>query len=154
MSKRSKKKETGFTLIEVLVAIVVLSLGLIAFNIMQVQTVKGNADGIGLSSMSWIATDFVEGIISDKYDIVEGFDGGGSNGGVAGLDDGLPANVGNANSATTPDMTDNTTFPGFSIRYNVAPDSPVDDILTIRVIVVRQRDGKRVICDYFKSSLG
>lgn len=145
--------EKGFTLIEVLVAIAVLSLGLIVFNIMQVQSVKGNADGIGLSSMSWIATDFVENIIEEDFNTVENLDGTGTNDGVAGLNDGIPTNAGSPVSATTPDAID-TSFAGFEIRYNVAKDTPEDDIITIRIIVVRMSDGKKVVYDYFKSELG
>ncbi len=146
-------REKGFTLIEVLVAIAVLSLGLIAFNVMQIQSVKGNADGIGLSSMSWIATDFVEKIIEKDYAAIKNLDGQGTNDGSAGLNDGLPDNAGSPDSTTTPD-DDDTSFAGFVIRYNVAEDVPEDNIITIRVIVIRTTDGKKAVYDYFKSDLG
>ena len=149
-----EKNQKGFTLIEVLVAIVILSIGLIAFNVMQVQTVKGNSDGIMISSMAWLATDYVEGLTRENYGTVEGWDGNGTNPGVGGLDDGLPTVAGSPTSTTTPDRVVIVNQGAYQIRVNVAPDFPENNIITVRVIVVRTTDGKTVVTEYMKSNLG
>ncbi|CAG36188.1 type IV pilus modification PilV family protein [Desulfotalea psychrophila] len=145
---RLLNEQSGFTLIEVLMAILILSVGLISLNFMQVSSVKGNADAIGLSTMSWLASSEIEGLMDEGYTAVVALDKGGAGAGAAGLDDG-PSLVDSDVSAATADRTDTKTHSGYSIYTNVADNSPVNGAVAIRVIVVRARDNKFVKYDSF-----
>lgn len=147
------KKSAGFTLIEVMVSIVVLSIGLISFNIMQVSSVKGNADGVALSNMSWVATDLIETFVFEDFDKLKALDKKGTNDGVAGLNDGFPTNAGKKDSATKSDIENNALINGYILRGNVAADYPVPNTMSIRVIAIRELDGKKAVYNFYKADL-
>jgi prepilin-type N-terminal cleavage/methylation domain-containing protein len=57
-------KENGFTLIEVMIAIVVLSIGIFSTYHMQVSSIQGNANASRLTGASTLALDQIEQILS------------------------------------------------------------------------------------------
>jgi len=59
--------ERGFTLIEVLVAIMFLTIGLLSLNAMQVSSINGNADAIRLTTATNWASDQVETLLNLPY---------------------------------------------------------------------------------------
>ncbi len=82
--------DQGFTLIEALVAIVVLTIGILAVYSMQIASVKGNATASRLTSASSLAADRVERILVLDYedDVVdEDNDGTNQDGNSDGIDD-------------------------------------------------------------------
>lgn len=64
MKNFSLNNNTGFTIIEVLVAIVVLAIGLLGAGAMQVAAVKGNANSSKLTEATNLAASQVETIFS------------------------------------------------------------------------------------------
>lgn len=155
MVVRSKvTQQSGFTLIEVLVAIGMLSIGLVAMNIMMVQAVKGNSGANTMTEMIWMASDTIEGIVADSYGDLVGLDGTGTNDGLGGLDDGVPTHysvAGRGNDRTADSVVN--TVDGYIIRMNVAADEPDAGVATVRVIVEYAPTRKVVIYDYFKTNL-
>lgn len=57
-------QESGFTLIEVLIAIMVLTIGILATYTMQVSSIQGNATANQLTTASTLALDEIEQILS------------------------------------------------------------------------------------------
>jgi len=63
------RNEKGFTLIEVIIAIAILSVGLLALASMQVAAIKGNAHANRLTEATTLAQDKVEELISLQYTV-------------------------------------------------------------------------------------
>lgn len=144
---RANVHQGGFTLIEVLVAIVILSIGIMALSTMQTVAIQGNATANRITDSSNWAADRAEQIFTMDYgdkvnattcDNDELYDANGD--GVAGLDD-----------SESPDCGP-VTKGNYSIVWNVAEDEPMPDTKTIHVIVTRsdQDNSKRVTFEYVK----
>lgn len=143
------KNSNGFSLIEVMVAIVILSIGILSLFAMQTTAIQtnGTASSISIAS-SWV-TDRIEILVNRPYDCVSNLpgchdldddDGDGTNkdanldgiddsGGNFGLDDVTAASA--DGRFTSPDGR-------YQLFWNVAVDVPVPDSKTIRVIAVTQ----------------
>jgi len=61
------KNSLGFTLIESLIAMLVLSIGILALNTMQISSIKGNATASKLTIADTVATDCYEHILNLPY---------------------------------------------------------------------------------------
>jgi len=64
MSQMQIDNENGFTLIEVLVALTIFSIGLLALASMQVTSLRGNANAQVLTSATTLAEGTLEGLLS------------------------------------------------------------------------------------------
>lgn len=64
MKQSSLNNNKGFTLIEVMIAIVVLAIGLLGAGAMQVAAIKGNANSSNLTEATNLAAAQVENILS------------------------------------------------------------------------------------------
>lgn len=131
--------ESGFTLIEVIIAIAILTIGILSVNAMQISSIQGNSNANLLTESSGWAQDRVEQIVGMKYDNVDlddddndgtkqdnNRDGLDDNGNDFGLNDDT---VGTADgSATSPDGQ-------YTILWNVAQDVPLPHTKTVRIIV-------------------
>lgn len=126
------KNEKGFTLLEVIVAISILTVGLLGVATMQTSSMRGNAFADDVTGATHWAADRLEKLIDAAYldydnhaDLQDGNDNG-----EPGLDDvGVGAADGNDSQGI------------YSIYWNVAPDSLVDDTKTITVIVIWTNHG-------------
>lgn len=67
MDLRRVKHEGGFTLIEMLVAISILSAGLLALGSMQVSAISGNAHSANVTDSSTLAADRLEKLLALPY---------------------------------------------------------------------------------------
>ncbi len=67
--RRRKREEKGFTLIEVMIAIVVLAIGLLAVAQMQLLAVKGNSYGSKMSVAALLAQDMIERIRQNAVNV-------------------------------------------------------------------------------------
>lgn len=149
--------DDGFTLIEALMAVVVFSIGIVAFFTIQAAVIKGNSTASGLTTSSTWAADRVERLLAMDYDLVDDtdndgtdqdsdFDGVDDDGGDFGLDDTGAAADGNA---VSPDGQ-------YTIFWNVAdcltpvPGSSESYVKALRVIVQRNDLGfqKNVVLNY------
>lgn len=128
VTTRSIMNEKGFTLIEVIVALAVLTIGILAVNAMQTASIRGNKTANDITKATSWSADELERIWRIDYDDLSDTD----DDGVAGLDDPDP---GAANPAAPDAVVANDPSGDFTIVYNVAEDYPMDNIKTIHAIV-------------------
>lgn len=129
LSKNMKvfSESGGFTLIEVIIALAVLTIGILAVNAMQTVSVRGNFTASRLTSAATWATDRAEVLFNLEYDdplLLD--DGGGAADGLAGLNDA---------TAATADGNDLSPDGEYTIYWNVAEDEPMPNLKTINVII-------------------
>lgn len=119
-------RETGFTLLEVILAVAVLSFGLLAVASMQVSAIRGNAFANDVTEGGTWAADQLEKLLQqglvdyDHEDLVD-TDGDGS----AGLSHDTDATADH-----------NETRGDYRIYWNIAEDNIMDRTKTIQVIVI------------------
>ncbi|RJX28226.1 MAG: prepilin-type N-terminal cleavage/methylation domain-containing protein [Desulfurivibrio sp.] len=148
--------QSGFTLIEVLIALAIFTIGILSVNAMQIASIRGNFNANNITeSTSW-ASDRIESLLSLAYtdDVLDDDDGDGTdqdadingeddNGGNFGLDD---AGADADHTETSPDGR-------YTIEWNIAVDHPFPGIKTIKVNIARDEQGltKRVPMTYMKA---
>lgn len=132
--------QNGFTLVEVLVAITLLVVGILAAASMQISALGGNTIAIRVTEASTLAERTIEDMMGWDYDDPLLLDGGGANDAEAGLGDTNPADGGPVVQGD------------YTLFWNVAEDYPFADCKTIRVIVRRSDRGvgKTVALDFIK----
>lgn len=150
-------RQSGFTLIEVLIAVAIFTVGILAVNAMQISALKGNSTAYGISESTYWAASRLETLLGLDYDDAAlddtdgdgtdqdaNYDGVDDNGGEFGLGDADPATA--DGSAVSPDGQ-------FTIMWNVALEYPFPHTKTIRIIVSRQDRGvtKTVPFTYIKA---
>ena len=67
MTEKRIKREGGFTLVELLIAVSILSAGLLALGSMQVSAISGNAHSANLTQGSTLAADRLEKLLALPY---------------------------------------------------------------------------------------
>lgn len=153
--------EQGFSLIEVLIALVVFSVGILAVASMQITSTGGNAKARYISEATNWGMDKMEDLLSRSYDDSalsdNNGDGTGQDSNKNGIDDddegthvdGV-ANFGlGDNTATAADGT--STEGKYTIYWNVAVDQPIPNTKTIRVIVTHPLLDNPVVLDFVKT---
>ena len=136
----AKLQQGGFSLIEVLIAVCILTIGILSVNAMQINAISGNLTANHMTeSTSW-GSDRVESLLSLDYTDPALNDGDGD--GDAGLND-VDANA--DGSMTSPDGE-------YDIFWNVSENSPINGVKIINVIINRQVNGltKTVTMSYIK----
>jgi len=132
----NRENDTGFSLLEVIIAISLLTVGLLAVASMQVSAIRSNATAHAVAEASTWATDMMEKLIELPYNHVylQDTDGDGTDqdldadgvdddGGNFGLEDNTPA---------TADY--HVTRVRYTLYWNVAADAIIKDTKTINVI--------------------
>jgi type IV pilus modification protein PilV len=66
-----KNKESGFTLVELMIAVFVLSVGILAMMIMQVTSIRTNSSARRLTESAVVASDRIEKLMRVSYQEVE-----------------------------------------------------------------------------------
>jgi prepilin-type N-terminal cleavage/methylation domain-containing protein len=122
--KKGHNKQ-GFTLLEVIVAISVLTIGLLAVASMQVSAIRGNASAFGLTEATSWASDQVEKLIVLAYDHADLQDMDGD--GASGLE--------NDSEATDDNPNPPPTHGKYKVYWNVAVDDTANGTKTVNVIV-------------------
>jgi type IV pilus assembly protein PilV len=131
---KKTKEEKGFTLLEVIVAISLLTFGLLSVASMQVAAMRGNAFAGAVTEATTLAGDRLEYLMTLDYDDptdLDDVDGDGT----AGLDD---ATAGTADHSTT---YDSETGIQYNLYWNTARNIPTTDNTTIKVIVTWEDHG-------------
>ena len=129
--------QQGFTLIEVMIAIVLLVIGIIALYTMQVTAVDGNMRANLISEAGNLNAEQIELLIGLKYADIEDIDGDGTDqdsdwdgidddGDNFGLDD---------QTAATADGSGASADGRYQFFWNAALDTPVPNVMTIYVHV-------------------
>jgi len=153
--KISHQKEAGFTLIEVIIALAILTIGILSVNAMQITAINGNATASRLTIASTWAGDQVERLMALDYDDIALTDQqseGDTGYGQGGLNEKTDATA--DGKAVSPDGQ-------YTLYWNVAdfltPDPTNPDASTVkavRVIVLRQDRSmqKEVVVNYYKQN--
>ncbi len=157
----SPKKEAGFTLIEILIAIAILAFGLLAIATMQVSSIKGNSQAIGITEGITLAQDRIEEFVSLDYSHTDLSDTNNNGTNQDAVDDGVDDDGGNFGLDDTVDgggnvIADNWATSGrYTVYWNVAVDEPINNVKTIRVIVewTDRRATKRATVDFMKADI-
>lgn len=139
-----RENEKGFTLIEALIAMVVLTIGVFSLYSMQVVAIQGNATGNSISLASNFAAEQIEDVMNIAYaaDNVQDENGDGTKQDLN--SDGVDDNGGNFGLDNLDAAADYTVAPpnaNFTVFYNVAVDVPMPGTKTIRVLA---RDNSRI----------
>ena len=137
-------RQDGFSLIEVLIALTVFSVGILAVASMQTTATGGNAKAHYISEATGWAADRMEILLNLDYDDPLLDDSAGTNAGTAGLDDGKTA-------GTTADGNATSTDGQYTIYWNVAADQPIANVKTVRVIVSHSLLNNPVVIDFYKA---
>ncbi|NLD36601.1 MAG: prepilin-type N-terminal cleavage/methylation domain-containing protein [Desulfatiglans sp.] len=138
--------ERGFTLLEVIMAVSILTVGLLAVASMQISAMRGNSMSMTYTESTERVQDKVEKLLIQRLmDSTSELHDKAPKNGVNGLND-LGENA---------DYTDNSN-PGYTVYWNVAEDyaggKALNGINTIRVIVT-WRGGKRYSFDILKNRI-
>ena len=150
-------KEEGYTLVEILVAITVLAIGLMAVATMQVTAIKTNTIASGMSQGLSLAQAKMEELMNLPYiTLISADDGDGTNQDANG--DGVDDDGGNFGLDDTGDGADGSSPPldgNYRVFWNVAVNVPVTNSSTIRVITTWTEKGraKRIALDFVKADL-
>lgn len=154
MRKNNSDNQSGFTILEVMIAIVILTIGILSVNVMQLSSIRGNHTANILTSETGWTSSIIEWILNSPYhtdsngldnadsngsdDDGDGVidetdesyidDGFGTNNGLAGLDDGRL-------NGNTPDGSLLSMDGNYTIYWNVAVNYPQPGMKTIRAFV-------------------
>lgn len=150
---KSGQRQQGFTLIEVLIAITLLTVGILAAASMQISSLGGNSLAIRVTTASTLAGSTIEELMRLNYDHPDldgtvALDPPATFATTALYSEALNAALNDqANAATWPSATD-----GFEIFYHVADNYPLVDCKTIRVMVRRDDRGvlRTLTMDFIK----
>jgi prepilin-type N-terminal cleavage/methylation domain-containing protein len=144
----NRNREKGFTLIEVLIAMTLLVIGILAVASMQITSLGGNNLAMRITEASIWSGDQMEFLMSRPYDDLADANGNG----FAGLND--------TDDAGNPADGSEIRLPYFgaggsaayTVFWNVAENYPINNSKTIRVIVRRGDKGimKTVSLDFIK----
>lgn len=120
---------SGFTLIEVMLALVIFAVGLLAVAYMQISAIRGNDTAFEFSKALTLAQSKIDKLTALPYDdtMLDDADGDGTN--QDSDDDGL-----DDNTTATADGSE-TIDSKYSLFWNVAVDEPVNNAKKIRIIV-------------------
>lgn len=129
-------KKSGFTLLEVLIALVIFAVGILGVATMQISSIQGNSHGRQVSEASSVISDRIETLLSLDYDdpLLADTDGDGTNQDLNG--DGVDDDGGNfgLDDIVNPDNGP-VAVGDYVIWWNIAVNQPLMDTKTIRVIV-------------------
>ena len=152
-----RNNENGFTLIEALVAMVILTIGILTMYTMQISSIQGNSTASQITTAATAGADQIENIFAMNYDLLTDPD----NDGIPGLQDAQCCPNGNdpAGIAVTGCIARaDGCAPGpegYAIYWNVAVNQPMPATKRVVVTVARTDRGvrKNVVYEYMKAQI-
>lgn len=179
MNLKNTNNEEGFTLLEVLVALVIFAVGILGVYTMQISSIRGNSKGRQVSEATNDGADRIEQLLAWDYDHpaliddddgkdetdadndVDNGDGTGEDanndgtdddGGNFGLDDLTnPDGAVDSDNNGTPDDSDGDGTP--DLLWNIAVDHPMPNTKTIKFHIDPPGSGKNVELVYIKADV-
>lgn len=144
LTSRCTRACEGFTLIEILITIGILTFGLLAVATMQVSAIRGNDFSSNVTEATILAQDKLELLSTLPYAHSDLQDQDGD------FDAGLSDSGASADYSETPAAP----FSRYTVSWNVSENNPVPDAKTIRVIVTWHDRGidRQIFMDSIKSS--
>lgn len=126
--KTDRSNEQGFTIIEVMIAMVIFTFGILAVVNMQISSMQGNSAATRITSQSVAAQNKIEQLFVMSYDNpwLE------SAGNPPGID-----TDGNTHRETTPQ--------GYTVSWDVIDDTPVADSKQVTVTVTGRGGTSQVV---------
>ena len=153
--------ESGFTLIEVVIAMGVLAIGIMAMYNMQVVGMKGNSTANRITSQATWGADQIETMVELAYDDndlsdLDG-DGTGKDNNRNGIDDrdeavGTSLNFGLGDLGPEADGSKVSPDGHYTVYWNVAEDQPIENAKTVRIIVQHNVNRKTTAMQYVKTN--
>lgn len=133
------RQNAGFSLIEVLMALAIFSIGIVGLYAVQTTTIGQNfTSGRISTAVNW-ASDKAEDILAHHYDDISDKNGNGA-GGLANTNPNCATANGTDGCEVSPDGV-------YTLVWNVAENRPVYRSKIIRVIVTSQRGGTGRLVD-------
>lgn len=121
-----KTDQNGFSLIEVLIAMLILAIGSLAITAMQASAIRGNSLGRDYTEATVVGMDQMEYLLTLPYTHADLEDTGGGNG-EAGLDDG---------TGMAPVDPDRQIVNGdYTVFWNIAEDHFVEETKTVALYI-------------------
>ncbi|OQY02617.1 MAG: hypothetical protein B6I26_00230 [Desulfobacteraceae bacterium 4572_130] len=121
VNKTNKNK--GFSFIELMIAIMIFSVGILGVGIMQMASIKGNKSAFELTSASFLASGKLEELMAKPFTHINLLDT--NNDGINGLKN------------NTIDTADHNEINGkYTILWNIVNNHLLNNTKTIKVIVV------------------
>jgi type IV pilus assembly protein PilV len=160
MQRKIVTNEKGFTLIEALCAMVILSIGIFSFYSLQISSIQGNAKANRITTAATLNAAQIEkmvGMLFSDATLVDtngngtgqdtNADGEDNDGGGFGLDD--------TTGGTTADGSLTTSDGHYILYWNVAADVPMKNLKTIRIHVrdTQQTLSRPVTLTYIKDDI-
>lgn len=159
------KNQNGFTLVELLIALVIFAVGILGVATMQITSIQGNSKGRQISEASNVGADRIETFLSLDYTdplLADGDgDGTGQDSDGDGIDDDDGAgstdddNFGldHATTATADGAADSDGDGTDDIFWNIAVDHPLPNTKTIKFIVDPSGTSRNVEMIYIKADI-
>jgi len=149
MDKQDTNQQ-GFTLIEILIAITIFSIGILAVAVMQVSSIKGNSFANGLTEAVTLAQDKMEELMSLDYGDNDLLDV--DLNGAAGLAETVNADDSINADGSNPGQGTNARYDVF---WNIADNTPFAHTKTISVITTWTEEGRerRVTLNWVKQEM-
>jgi len=128
--QKLKNDQSGYTLIEILIAITIFAIGMLAVANMQILGIKGNATARVVTGASAWASDRIERIISLPYDHADLAPGG--------------------HPAITPDPQGR-----YTLSWQVTENTPINNVKMIAVTIAWQDRGsnRSLTYNYYKADI-
>ena len=156
-----KKANGGFTLIEVMITVGILSIGLLALASMQITAIKDNSFSSNLTEASALAQQKMEELMNLQYNDAELADTDGDGTNQDSDNNGVDDDNGDDNKTdddfglwhnTVATADHNENQGDYNLFWNVAIDEPFTNTKTIRIIVTWNGQARRIHFDFIKSS--
>ena len=130
----NKSNTAGFTLLEVLIALVILAVGILGVATMQISSIQGNSKGRQISEATSLASALMEDLLAREYNNACLIDRNADE--DAGLDNGWAARDLPDPDAAGPCPDVPVPVPQrYNLFWNIAEDWPDDGTKTIRIFV-------------------
>lgn len=126
-------KNKGFSLIEVLVAMTILAIGLLAVATMQITSIEQNTKSYSQTGAATLGQKIIEDLLLLKYnsDLLKDEDGDG----ISGLNDGT-------SSSADYEKVQKIAGRTYQIFWNISENDPVKETKTICIIIKLQEKGQ------------